>query len=114
MESTEPGEEVFTAEGAEQRKQIRITLHESAIAMRRDRLELEGEADTSDELRAKNAELWKGVFVEDIGVVEGMQAGRGAPGFDGGRFSAAMDGPTHLFHRWVAGRLQGTIPAEGQ
>ena len=30
---------------------------------------------------------------------------RAAPGFDGGRFSPAMDGPTHLFHDWVAGRI---------
>ena len=54
----------------------------------------------------KNAEQWKLVFVEDIGVVEGMQAARGAYGYDGGRFSPAMDGPTHLFHQWVARRLQ--------
>ena len=61
--------------------------------------------DTSDALRAKNAAQWRVVFEEDIGVVEGMQAARGAPGFDGGRFSPAMDGPTHQFHQWVAGRL---------
>lgn len=61
--------------------------------------------DVSENLRKKNAEQWKIVFVEDIGVVEGMQAGRYAPGFDGGRFSPAMDGPTHLFHRWVAQNL---------
>jgi phenylpropionate dioxygenase-like ring-hydroxylating dioxygenase large terminal subunit len=58
--------------------------------------------DTSQALRDKNAELWKGVFVEDVFVVEGMQRGRHADGFDGGRFSPAMDGPTHLFHDWVA------------
>ena len=63
--------------------------------------------DTPENLRRKNAEQWKGVFVEDIGVVEGMQAARGAPGFDGGRFSPAMDGPTLLFHQWVASRLTG-------
>ncbi len=57
---------------------------------------------TSDSLRAKNAELWYVVFEEDIMAVEGMQIGRNAPGFDGGRFSPAMDGPTHLFHTWVA------------
>ncbi|MBT8460489.1 MAG: aromatic ring-hydroxylating dioxygenase subunit alpha [Boseongicola sp.] len=62
--------------------------------------------ETSEDLRKKNAELWKGVFIEDIGVVEGMQAARGAPGFDGGRFSPAMDGPTHIFHRWVASRMR--------
>ncbi|SLN60145.1 aromatic ring-hydroxylating oxygenase subunit alpha [Pseudooctadecabacter jejudonensis] len=61
---------------------------------------------TDADLRAKNAALWKDVFEEDIGVVEGMQRGRAAPGFDGGRFSPAMDGPTHCFHDWVAGKLQ--------
>lgn len=61
--------------------------------------------DTDPALRARNAEQWRAVFEEDIFVVEGMQAGRAAPGFDGGRFSPAMDGPTHLFHAWVAGRI---------
>jgi len=59
-----------------------------------------------EELRVANAALWKTVFEEDIFVVEGMQAGRRAPGFDGGRFSPAMDGPTHLFHDWVAARIE--------
>lgn len=62
--------------------------------------------DTDGDLRARNAALWKEVFAEDVFVVEGMQRGRAAPGFDGGRFSPAMDGPTHLFHEWVASRLQ--------
>ena len=57
---------------------------------------------TDETLRAKNATQWKSVFVEDIFVVEGMQRGRFAAGFDGGRFSPAMDGPTHIFHAWVA------------
>ncbi|MEO0912457.1 MAG: aromatic ring-hydroxylating dioxygenase subunit alpha [Pseudomonadota bacterium] len=56
-------------------------------------------------LRKANAALWKEVFIEDIFVVEGMQKGRGAPNFDGGRFSAVMDSPTHCFHDWVASRL---------
>ena len=56
------------------------------------------------ELRAANSRLWKDVFVEDVGVVEGMQRGRHGVMFDGGRFSPAMDGPTHLFHHWVAGQ----------
>jgi phenylpropionate dioxygenase-like ring-hydroxylating dioxygenase large terminal subunit len=63
--------------------------------------------DTPEHLRRKNAAQWEIVFVEDIGVVEGMQAARGAPGFDGGRFSPAMDGPTLEFHRWVARRMIG-------
>ncbi len=62
--------------------------------------------DTDDALRAKNAELWKVVFEEDIFVVEGMQRGRHGVNFDGGRFSPAMDGPTHCFHDWVAARVQ--------
>lgn len=61
--------------------------------------------DTDETLRAKNAKLWESVFVEDVFVVEGMQRGRAASGFDGGRFSPAMDGPTHLFHAWVASRV---------
>lgn len=56
-------------------------------------------------MRERNARLWKEIFIEDISVVEGMQRGRHAPGFDGGKFSPAMDGPTHAFHAWVAERL---------
>ncbi|MGH0002542.1 SRPBCC family protein [Pseudovibrio ascidiaceicola] len=56
--------------------------------------------DTSelDDLRAKNARLWKTVFKEDIFVAEGMQKGRHGELFDGGKFSPPMDGPTHTFH----------------
>jgi len=63
------------------------------------------EPNTSETLRAKNGQLWHEVFEEDIMAVEGMQRGRQAPGFDGGRFSPAMDGPTHIFHDWVAGQI---------
>ena len=62
--------------------------------------------DTSQDMRGRNAHQWKGVFEEDIFVVEGMQKGRQSPLFDGGRFSPAMDGPTHNFHDWVAGKVQ--------
>ncbi|MEM6897887.1 MAG: aromatic ring-hydroxylating dioxygenase subunit alpha [Pseudomonadota bacterium] len=61
---------------------------------------------TKEDNRLRNAAMWKEVFEEDIFVVEGMQRGRAAPDFDGGRFSPAMDGPTHCFHDWVARRLQ--------
>ncbi len=61
--------------------------------------------ESDDALRKRNTELWKEVFAEDVFVVEGMQRGRHATEFDGGRFSPAMDGPTHLFHDWVAERL---------
>ena len=57
------------------------------------------------DLREKNAALWKEVFCEDIFVVEGMQRGRSGIKFDGGKFSPAMDEPTHNFHHWVATQL---------
>jgi phenylpropionate dioxygenase-like ring-hydroxylating dioxygenase large terminal subunit len=56
-------------------------------------------------MRATNTEMWRTVFAEDVGVVEGMQRGRHAPGYDGGKFSAVMDAPTHHFHSWVAASL---------
>lgn len=62
-------------------------------------------ADSDPGLRARNSEQWKLVFEEDIFVVEGMQRGRASPGFDGGRFSPVMDGPTHMFHDWVAANI---------
>jgi phenylpropionate dioxygenase-like ring-hydroxylating dioxygenase large terminal subunit len=61
--------------------------------------------ETNADMRAANTKLWRGVFEEDIFVVEGMQRGRYGPGFDGGRFSPAMDGPTHCYHAWVADRV---------
>jgi len=61
------------------------------------------------DLRQKNAALWKDIFIEDIFVVEGMQAGRAAPAFDGGKFSPVMDEPTHTFHHWVAGQFAGQL-----
>lgn len=65
----------------------------------------EKETPHHDGLRATNARLWKTVFEEDVFVVEGMQRGRHGEMFDGGRFSPAMDGPTHNFHKWVAGQV---------
>ena len=62
-------------------------------------------------LMERNADQWKGVFEEDIYVVEGMQRGRQGLLFDGGRFSPAMDGPTHAFHQWVARRVSGQARA---
>ncbi len=61
------------------------------------------------DLREKNAALWKEIFMEDIFVVEGMQTGRAAPGFDGGKFSTVMDEPTHTFHHWVASQFAGQL-----
>ncbi len=59
------------------------------------------------ELRRRNSELWREVFEEDVFVVEGMQRGRHGMLYDGGAFSPVMDGPTHEFHRWIAGQFTG-------
>ncbi len=64
------------------------------------------EPETDAKLRAKNTAQWKEVFEEDVFVVEGMQRGRHADQFDGGRFSPVMDSPTHCFHDWVAGKVE--------
>jgi choline monooxygenase len=49
------------------------------------------------------------VFTEDVFAVEGMQAGRASPGYDGGVFAPGMDQATHHFHRWVATKLLSRI-----
>ena len=56
-------------------------------------------------VKAANLKAWETVFAEDVDVVERMQRGRHSPGYDGGVFSPAMDGPTHCFHRWLAKKL---------
>lgn len=65
----------------------------------------EANADKYKEIRRELGESWRLVFNEDIGVVEGMQAGRASPGFDGGVFSPVMDEATHHFHRWAANSM---------
>ena len=64
---------------------------------------------TDKNLRNQNKKQWKKVFIEDISVVEGMQKGRKAIHFDGGKFSPVMDGPTHCFHKWVANNILDII-----
>lgn len=92
--------------GAQRDHAFAIILEPRAMDQTREHIHLYyATAQTDDALRTQNSEQWKGVFVEDIFVVEGMQAGRHAPGFDGGRFSPAMDGPTHCFHDWVADQV---------
>ena len=64
------------------------------------------------DLRAKNTSLWKVVFKEDVGVVEGMFEGRKAPGYDGGKFSPVMEEPTYKFHYWIARNMVTNLAAE--
>ncbi len=60
------------------------------------------------DLRIRNKEQWHDIFVEDIGVVEGMQRGRHGRLFDGGKFSSVMDEATWCFHQWVASNLSSS------
>lgn len=60
----------------------------------------------NQEMLTENARIWRDVFSEDVGVVEGMQRGRHGIYFDGGKFSPVMDGPTHVFHKWVARQFE--------
>ncbi len=60
------------------------------------------ESEAHAESRHTTREAWRAVFLEDVGVVEGMQRGRHSPAFTGGAFSPVMDPPTHCFHKWVA------------
>ena len=63
------------------------------------------ESDSHAESRRTTREAWRAVFLEDVGVVEGMQRGRHSPAFTGGAFSPVMDPPTHCFHKWVANNM---------
>ncbi len=92
--------------GAQRDHSFAIVLEPVSCDQTREHVHLYYAAQETDAaLRSQNATQWKEVFEEDIFVVEGMQRGRSAPGFDGGRFSPAMDAPTHCFHDWVAARL---------
>jgi len=57
-------------------------------------------------------EGWREVFLEDLGVVQGMHLGRASPSYSGGVFSPVMETPTHHFHNWIAERMYQphTIP----
>ena len=65
----------------------------------------EAVADAHAGSRRKTLERWSEVFLEDVDVVERMQAGRHSPAFDGGFFSPVMDPPTKAFHAWTARAL---------
>lgn len=62
-------------------------------------------SDACAPMRETQARLWHEVFVEDIGVVEGMYEGRFAPDYDGGKFSPVMEPPTWRFHHWIAQQM---------
>lgn len=87
-----------------------IRLEPLSLGETREHLEIYYVGDASadpafEPVKEANLNAWKTVFAEDVDVVERMQRGRHSPGYDGGVFSPAMDGPTHCFHRWLAKRL---------
>ncbi|NEQ55837.1 MAG: hypothetical protein F6K11_38025 [Leptolyngbya sp. SIO3F4] len=59
---------------------------------------------TSDNrsLRHLPIDLWKVTNDEDIEMIERMQIGRQSPGFDGGRFSPALEQPVYQFQQEIA------------
>lgn len=59
--------------------------------------------------RADVLKSWDKVFREDVFAVEGMQAGRSSPGFDGGVVTPVQDLPTRHFHTWVANRYLAAL-----
>lgn len=60
--------------------------------------------DIYEAARSAVLESWRVVFGEDVAAVEGLQAGRKSPAFNGGVFSPVLDSPTYHFHQWIAGR----------
>ncbi len=62
-------------------------------------------SDEYKEIREENCKLWLEVQSEDMSIIEGMQAGRNSPSYNGGNFSPVMDTSTHNFHKWVATSL---------
>ena len=56
-------------------------------------------------LRKQNYKQWHSIQSEDLSIIEGMQAGRNSPIYNGGNFSPVMDNPTHHFNKWVATSL---------
>ena len=56
-------------------------------------------------MREENFIQWKKIMTEDLDIIEGMQAGRNSPVYNGGNFSPIQDSPTHHFSKWVANLL---------
>ena len=62
-------------------------------------------SDKYKSLREQNYNQWHSIQSEDIMIIEGMQAGRSSPVYNGGNFSPVLDNPTHHFNKWVATSL---------
>ena len=62
-------------------------------------------SDKYKSLREENFKQWHSIQSEDLMIIEGMQAGRNSPIYNGGNFSPVLDNPTHHFNKWVARSL---------
>ena len=62
-------------------------------------------SDKYKNIRKENYLQWKNIMTEDLEIIEGMQAGRNSPIYNGGNFSPVLDNPTHHFAKWVANSL---------
>ena len=62
-------------------------------------------SDKYKSIREQNYKQWHSIQSEDIMIIEGMQAGRSSPVYNGGNFSPVLDNPTHHFNKWVATSL---------
>ncbi|GJL80664.1 MAG: (2Fe-2S)-binding protein [marine bacterium B5-7] len=72
----------------------------------------EGATDNAfTDTRSAILEGWRGVFLEDVSAVEGMQYGRYSQAFDGGVFTPVLDLATRHFHRWYAQHVNAKIEA---
>jgi len=85
---------------------LQPTSHEETVE--HVRISYVGDESLGEQYHAHRKSLldtWTNVFKEDIFAVERMQKGRASPGYEGGKFSPAMDAPTVHFHEWVADQL---------
>ena len=62
-------------------------------------------SDKYTSLREQNYNQWHSIQSEDIMIIEGLQAGRSSPVYNGGNFSPVLDNPTLHFNKWVATSL---------
>jgi len=80
--------------------------------LERVQLQFVGDASTDNalaETRKEILEAWRSVFQEDVGAVEGMQAGRHCDVFDGGVFTPTLEHATKHFHRWYERKVTGML-----
>lgn len=64
------------------------------------------------EERRKVLQAWKGINLEDIRMIEGMQVGRQSDAYRDGRFSPYHETTTHEFQRRLANRLVSAAGAQ--